>query len=120
MADDRPTVSFPANSEWEVVTTSRGAIIQQRVLDPNGAELLSQVIDLRNRQLRKHLISLGWSPPALDPSKPMAVVAMRHIPDDRKRARYQLECGHWVVRQFNSGKKSALCDVCLSFPGIIE
>jgi hypothetical protein len=105
-------------TEWDVVTTSRGSIIQQRVVNSDGTELLSQVIDLRNRQLREHLIKLGWSPPVLDPSRPMAVVVRQEVPGDPSKARYRLECGHWVTRRNNSTKRSALCDHCMAFPGI--
>ena len=110
----------PLTIQWEVTTTSRGAIIHQRVLDDNGAELLSHVIDLRNRQLRKHLIALGWTPPCLDPSRPLVVVAAEPDRVGPGMTRYKLECGHWVVRRTLSNKKSALCDVCIAFPGITQ
>lgn len=105
---------------WEVMTVSRGDVIQQLVRDDDGRELLSQVIDLRNRQLREHLIKLGWTPPDRDPAGLMEVQRIESIEGDAKYKRYLLECGHWVVRKTNLSKRHAYCDLCKPFPGIVE
>lgn len=105
---------------WEVMTVSRGDVIQQLVRDDDGQELLSQVIDLRNRQLREHLIKLGWTPPQRDVSGLLEVKRIERIEGDAKYSKYLLECGHWVVRKTNTSKKHAFCNFCKPFEGIVE